>query len=379
MRQRSYPAPLCSPHPQLPPLKTPAQHDWPARRPPVFHCSPGDAVNPPAVPALLAAWQHSRETLARLTRRLQAAELPPPVAAIAVCGSLGRMEQRPDSDCDLIVLVDHPLDEHQQQTVRQAIQMATAGLFSRDTAADGFFGQPMQLPALLAPARRGLLNEDLPTFGTRMQLLLDSQPVLHAGRFAGILRQILDWYCHDQATTALVPFWHYLLQDLLRYHRALAIRYQWNHRDDPARWRVLRVKQLHGRLLNIAGLLLLLGEASHHAGQATVNPQGHPAPLDRLAHQLRQTPLERVLGTLQATGNRQHSAAILTAAEQLTIWLSDREWVRRLETGRGNSLPDSPELTAAIGHGRQLRSAIAGFLRDQHGTWPDDFLDSLIL
>ncbi|MCA9117491.1 MAG: hypothetical protein KDA79_20615, partial [Planctomycetaceae bacterium] len=243
---------------------------------------------------------------------------------------------------------------------------------------DGIFSKPVPLTDLLDPARRGRLAEDLPTFGTRMQLLIDSQPVLHPERHSGTLRQVLKWYCEDEAAAGFFPPWHYLLNDLLRYHRALAIRYQWSWRDDLSRWRLLKVKEAHSRLLNIAGLLLLLGRFSSQLAESPVAADQAGNALDSLEDRLRLTPLERVTGTLAGTAPSR-AARVLAAAGQLSGWLADPAWVKELTAGSGPELAASPLLDTARTAGRQIRAEVAGFLRDQQGSWPEEFLDAVML
>ena len=75
-----------------------------------------------------------------------------------------------------------------------------------------------------------------------------------------------------------------MMNDLMRYFRALCVNYQWDFENDPIKWPIRNVKLRHSRLIMYSGLLFLLGEASKERVDKVT----------WLRERLRLTPLERL-------------------------------------------------------------------------------------
>src|SRR5207253_11441058 len=102
-------------------------------------------------------------------------------------------------------------------------------------------------------ATLGQVAEDLPTFGKRMQLLLDARPVFESAGFAALQASVLR--CHAAgAHDCITPrIWSYLLNDLIRYYRSLRIRDAFNFSTSKGGWYVRAAKLGHSRVLLYAG------------------------------------------------------------------------------------------------------------------------------
>lgn len=150
--------------------------------------------------------------------------------------------------------------------------------------AEGIYAAPTTRQRLLVEAQPGKIDEDLATFGTRFQLLLDAQPVFGNEEFLRLRNSVVDWYASDYVAAAPHKEWSSLLNDLIRYFRSLCVTYQWGSLDAPPKWRLRNIKGRHSRLVMYAGLLFLLGESSREQTNK----------VQWLKERLSLTPLERI-------------------------------------------------------------------------------------
>jgi hypothetical protein len=143
---------------------------------------------------------------------------------------------------------------------------------------------PLECRELFDPPL-GEIEESPRTFGTRIQLLLDAQPLWEVERFRRLQRSVLQRYLTPAPESDREECWSYLLHDLSRYFRSLALKYQWEDRDQMQRWRLRNVKGWFSRPLMQMALLTLL-RASLEKGrdpEAWVSARLHLTPLERLA------------------------------------------------------------------------------------------------
>lgn len=311
---------------------------------------------------LFRSWQRSENILDQLKSRLSDLPLKDAVLTIAVSGSLGRMEFLPNSDVDLIVVAqDDLLNEPQKkdclvQTLWEAIRELNLPV----PKSSGIFSQAVTKTELCDSSTVGKLDESPSLFGKRIQLLLDSQPVWGENEFKQLQSEILTRYQIPPESND--PFdCFYLTNDLLRYQRALAMRYQFQSRDLPLEWRKLNTKFRHSRFINHFGLLLLLGEM-------TIQPV---AKAEWLRKGLSWTPLERIAATfLRHRDSRFH--IIMRGYSQFLEWMDDEQFLTDLNTG------DHPEENKAfkevLRNSRILTQEIERFLTERRADWNEDFV-----
>lgn len=314
---------------------------------------------------LQQAWQRSQE----MAKQIEATflDLLPQdvVSTVAVSGSLGRMECLPHSDVDLIVILNnnYHADEEKSQKIVKQIWDALGQLGFPVPKANGIFAQATTRVELCNPEAIGQIDEQPALFGKRIQLLLDSQPLFGKENFLQLQAEILDWYQislqnNDPAQT------NYLVHDLHRYQRALAIRYQFLFRDDPLEWRLLNLKFRNSRFLNHFGLLLILGEMG-------VQPV---ARTEWLRKALFWTPLERIA----AVYARRHDAnfhVIARSYERFLDSMGNTSFRKDLQEG---IIPEENEAyQAAIDHSRLMNQELARFLSERQHDWNESFLETL--
>ena len=300
----------------------------------------------PGLGGLESAWNFSRQLNSDLSCALAHSDTPPCVACVAISGSLGRMEAHESSDLDLLVVIDDAdakLTEPQSRLafehIREAISRASCGRQLRPPKPGGIFSVPVSWKNLTDCSRRGVVDEDVTTYGQRMQLLLDAQPVLGHRRFMALQQDLLSWYS-EQRVAAMMgeagPF-HWLWQDVQRYWRSIRSRASWLHQDAADRALEVNLKLRSSRLVIVAAFLLSISKASKQSGDV-------PDRIGLLCEELAKTPLERLVqhctgDPLELLGSYQQlwvrvkdivrsdtcaTAADRAAMQQLSAWLCDQ-------------------------------------------------------
>lgn len=250
-------------------------------------------------PKLTAAWNFSSERLHRLTDVLRLAALNRKVACIAVSGSLARMESHPDSDIDLLLVIDDresKLTDGERADIYQATWQIIESAFP-DTPprpmAGGIFSVPVSWASLTHPASRGIVDEAIVPYGQRMQLLLDSQPVYGSSGLSELQSDILKWHA-DSPVTKLFEGegqFHWLTQEIHRYWRCIQARACWLFAETPGRSVHTNVKLRSSRLLLISTFL----NAIRQTTAASLDPASCEA---ALLTECRRTPMERLVNAL---------------------------------------------------------------------------------
>lgn len=320
-------------------------------------------------PAFLAAWWRSQSVLRSVRAALQTDQLDPAVATVAASGSLGRMEMLPHSDCDLIVVLQNNVapGSSQAQTAWESVWTALKPLSLAPPKPRGIYASPATTGQLLDPGARGRIDEAPAVFGKRIQLLLDAQPVYGDEAFDRLLDSVIAWYVPQEADAA----WAFLQDDLVRYFRSLAVKYRWEARDDPQRWRMRNLKLGHSRMAMHAGLLFSLAECA----ASTTNPA------KRLKDYLRLTPLERLARVYADNERAAHFAAVADPYEVFLDRLGDESFRRNLaETSDPLHTGRSDDCAERLRHqnAAALRRELVQFVMDRRESWGAEFVDSLV-
>lgn len=274
--------------------------EWPQRRRFPF-------ADPQPLATLERAWNFSGERLQKLGQQLEGWPVPNEIACVAVSGSLARMEGHAGSDLDLMIVLD---DREAIITTERAEQIFLTTWMQLDQAsidqplkppmAGGVFSRCVLWSTLIDPSVRGIVNEDVTSFGQRMQLLLDAQPIFQHKNFQRLQKELLHWYSEFRVSQMFGepgPF-HWLWQDVQRYWRSLRSRACWLHEDDFSKSITVNTKLRSSRMLLIAGFLLAI-QNSQQTQSNTTNA------IDTLCDSLMLTPMERIAAALQSSQDQQ--------------------------------------------------------------------------
>ncbi|MEZ6125699.1 MAG: hypothetical protein R3C49_21345 [Planctomycetaceae bacterium] len=283
-------------------------------------------------PHLAAAWTFSRQRLLRIRSVLQ--DLPSPIACVAVSGSLCRMEAHHGSDLDLLLVIDDRdrivSDDEATDLYRWVWQRIRQDSELSDLKAPkpgGVFSSCVFCRKLLDESVRGRVDEDLTSYGQRMQLLLDAQPLAGDDRFTHLQAQLLHWFSETRNAELFGeagPF-HWLILEVQRYWTSIRARACWIHPDEPAKALEVNIKLRSTRLLLFSAFLRTISSAQKH----------HSKPGELTAavmNALHLTPLERIMSAQNPT--KQTRLSLLSAYELAHRMLSQ--------------LPDSQALTPSL-------------------------------
>ena len=307
-------------------------------------------------PELAAAWERSRVLHIQIRALLeQSSGRLPGVRAVAVSGSLGRMEAGPHADADLLVVAD---DDAPRDRAMAAVWDALAPLGLSRPKATGIFATPVSPAELLDPATVGRVVEDVGVFGKRIQLLLDAQPVYGFAAHERLTRAVAERY--------LAGGRRYLLNDLIRYYRSLCLEAQWDFGDRGMGWYGRDLKLRHSRAVMYAALLLLIGEV-----------EGEDDPAGWLAARLARTPLERLAGVYAAHGDPRFGR-VATVYDRFVAATGDGRVRAELKAAAPAGPADldrpPPSYVALSENARELTGELARFVLARGGRFVDDVL-----
>ena len=263
--------------------------DWPQNR--NFPFSNADGLS-----GLHNAWDFSRRRIADIQQAVLTEPVPTEVACLAVSGSLNRMEAGPESDLDLLIVIDdrdQKVPQIQTERIRQHI-WKTLSRFPllrdlKQPKSDGVFSKCVSWQALTDPQVRGIIDEDPVSYGQRMQLLLDAQPIVEHHRFTQLQSELLTWYREDRVAGLFHeagPF-HWLWQDVRRYWHSIRSRACWLHEEEPTRSLEVNLKLRSSRLVIVSAFLQTIADV-HRL------PPESPNHISDFCSRLKTTPLERL-------------------------------------------------------------------------------------
>lgn len=299
-------------------------------------------------PLLHRAWGWSRRRIDDVRRAIKSSAVPDTLACVAISGSLSRMEAHEQSDLDLLIVLNDRQTEmdsaeaaHLHSEIWRRIESAPGGESTRRPKPGGIFASAVSWNHLTDTSRRGTVDEDLITYGQRMQLLLDSQPIQNTSRFTELQRDLFRWYAETRVGSQFgesSPF-HWLWQDVQRYWRSLRSRACWLYADRPAQSLEINLKLRSSRIVLVAAFLTAVVAASL--------PQ---RPFDRivadLCKALKRTPLERIITTMdQEVANFQShyehlwSRCRIAGTSDIAISEQDRLAMREIARLLATALP----------------------------------------
>ena len=176
-------------------------------------------------PALFDAREDTSRELEKRRRALQDVERDEDVAVVLM-GSWGRLEATAESDDDYMCLVEG--ERRPAEEVRPSVEEAWRGMGSEGKlpGEEDIFG----VPAFSAELRTiGLEDDGNKNLTRRMLLLLESKWALGEDTFRRVKRDVLEDYLRDLDKDYHPP--RFLLNDVFRYWRTIAVDFERKHRD----------------------------------------------------------------------------------------------------------------------------------------------------
>jgi hypothetical protein len=256
--------------------------------------------------AVLQARERTQQGLAERRARLDGVVLDPD-ATVVLLGSWGRHEVTRASDDDAIVL----FCGERRDRVRPGPGEVASLLGGPAPGPEGLFGATAWLADL---AENIGLDGDTNTILTRRMLfLLESVPVAGDQAYARAREQLLATYLGAHERDYRPP--RFLLNDLVRYWRTIAVDFEGKHRARAGQgWGLRHAKLRFSRKVLFAGGLLPVLEC--HALAAAEMPAF-------LAERLAQPPLDRLAAAFLAHGMADTGARAINAYAQFLEMLDD--------------------------------------------------------
>jgi hypothetical protein len=206
-------------------------------------------------------WDFTYEKLNKINGTLNT-HLDDDSISIVIAGSYGRMEANSESDLDYMILTNDSQDSKiaDIKKILEEVIKENNILLPNDK---GVFSQTLTIDEI--SNQIGHTNDDLTRLAQRMLLLMETKAIYNQPLFEKIVKDLLKKYLefllNDPEKEAL-----FLLNDLIRYFRSIAVNYQYNFWKEEQKWTIRNVKLRHSRVLIYAGLLLLILNASKKRG-----------------------------------------------------------------------------------------------------------------
>jgi hypothetical protein len=298
-----------------------------------------------AFDSILRARERTAAGLAERRERLSGVVLDPD-AAVVLLGSWGRHEVTSASDDDAIVL----FCGERRDFVRPEPGQVAALLGGPAPGPEGLFGATAWLADLID--RIGLDGDTNTNLTRRMLFLLESVPVAGDHAHAAAREQVQSTYLGAHERDYRPP--RFLLNDLVRYWRTIAVDFEGKHRARAGEgWGLRHAKLRFSRKVLFAGGLLPVLACS--ALPAAEMP-------GFLGERLAQPPLDRVAGAFLDNGMADAGARALRAYAQFLDLLDDAG-ARRELADLAEADADASERYARVRElGDELQNALLALL-----------------
>ena len=306
-------------------------------------------------PALFDAREDTSRELEKRRRALQDVERDEDVAVVLM-GSWGRLEATAESDDDYMCLVEG--ERRPAEEVRPSVEEAWRGMGSEGKlpGEEDIFG----VPAFSAELRTiGLEDDGNKNLTRRMLLLLESKWALGEDTFRRVKRDVLEDYLRDLDKDYHPP--RFLLNDVFRYWRTIAVDFERKHRDRSGKeWGLRNAKLRTSRqLLFASGLLPAL-----ECRQLRVDEY---APF--LAEQFDATPVDRIASCFLRHRRADSGVRTLRAYDAFLAMLDDEASRQELESLSYEQRNSSEVLRRARQLGEDMREGFLSLMFETRGLY----------
>jgi hypothetical protein len=270
-----------------------------------------------AFPTIVRARRRTVEQLEERRRAFRSLQSDRDVAVVLM-GSWGRLETTAGSDNDFMCLVDG--DKRPEKDVRPSVETTWEAMGSpgKRPGKEAIFGVPVFSSNL---RKIGLEDDGNKNLTRRMLLLLEARCVLGDEVYRSSKQALLDSYLQGVKKHYHPP--RFLLNDVFRYWRTIAVDFERKHRDRAGQeWGLRSAKLRTSRpLLFASGLLPLL-----ECRRLLVDEY---SPF--LAEQFDATPIDRVASCFLRHDRADSGARTLLAYDAFLTMLDDETSRKELE------------------------------------------------
>lgn len=293
--------------------------------------------------------------------------LVPADCSFVVFGSLARGELTPKSDVDWTLLVDGQADP-QHMPMAQAIARALQVLERKEPGPTATFGGLTFSHDLIHQI--GGQDDTNRNTTRRILLLLESMEIGRVGVRDRVMRGLLRRYLDEDRGYHALHDWrirapHFLLNDIVRFWRTMAVDYAAKRRDrNWDGWAIRNFKlRMSRKLIFAAGLAMCMScdlgtDALRAAASSKDSSEVYAALQDQLMRFANRPPLESIAAFGAELGAEKVVGELFDAYDQFLGVLADTQQRDRLEKIPHDEAADDPIFTTSREIGRAFQTAL---------------------
>lgn len=314
-------------------------------------------------PSVEANWKLSRDILLELNKKLADEFGTDDSFAVLTAGSYGRMDASKNSDLDFMLIHNGHIAEGEKKIefIREVADQMGLGMPNPQ----GAFSKPRMIEDLTSNI--GSKEDDLHSMAQRLLIIMESRAIYNDDYFQTITGKILRKYFRlvneEPNKEALV-----LLNDLIRYFRAICVNVEFNFwQDVKEKWSIRNVKLGHSRILIYAGLLFLILNSSTRGN----NKESY------IHKRLKLTPLERIHSVYQ-DNNDYNFERVIGAYNNFLFKLSEENARKDLQSLEYDMRYESNYYAELKSNSQFLQAELTQFILRNRKNWSSKIFEYLI-
>lgn len=288
-----------------------------------------------------------------------------PLSCVFAVGSVGRLEIGEASDLDgVVVLQDQAFDPNDVENTMLKLEKIYGKLGFQIAKASGIYRQPVTQIELLDIERRGSLDECPDVYGKRIQMLLDSRPLLNPDNFVSLQEQVLDWFLPKMGAQESYAF---IINELQRYFHSYAswqmLKFERTANDG---WYLRQAKLRITRVTTIGAMMFLIA-TTMHTGRHSV-----------IKESLVLTPIERLIFVFECYGESEMRTRLIERYEFALRVMLDVDSREELIQTSPRSIDEvsqamPPSYRKLYDASEEIMGLLTQFALNRSGDWPQKF------
>jgi len=297
-------------------------------------------------PALFAARERTDAGLMERRNELGRLSCDADVA-IVLMGSWGRGEITSESDDDFMLVVAG----ERREDLKPSLE-AVGEILDSAPGPEDIFGKPVYAEDMRD--KIGLRDDTNDNLTRRMLMLLESTPACNEAMWARVRQELLDGYMATEVKAYRPP--RFLLNDVVRYWRTMAVDFEAKHRSRSGEgWGLRNAKlRLSRKLLFSSGLLPVLECHNHDADKIP----------SFLAGRLELNPADRVAEAFLTYDSAEAGVRAFRAYDAFISKVDDPEFRQSLKSLALDDADSSEDFRLVRDLGREFQSGLLSLLFD---------------
>lgn len=307
-------------------------------------------------------WDYSYEKLTSLNEECIKAFGDNNTFSIVTAGSYGRMEASKESDLDYVILSDTDTNVPIADIVKKVREIAVQLEIPLPNET-GVFANSYSKSDLIDNI--GNEEDDLSKLAQRLLMIMETKPIFNEALFDSIideiLRKYLEYVIKEPTKEAI-----FLMNDLIRYFRSIAVNYQYNFWKNNEKWTIRNVKLRHSRILMYAGVLLLILNASKLRERK----------FEYIKERIKFTPVEKIV-SVYLDNNDFNFSRLIGAYDIFLGKLNDKEVRKQLQVEYDDRY-NNPHYAELKVTSDTFIAELTRFILSKRGVWSEEVFEYLI-